>query len=82
MDIHKEYVMSYTTDNLIKVLKDGGSISLGFKGRTTDNLCRLAEAARNGGGSLTVRIVATEMTSDNMARVAATAPGRVTFVVE
>lgn len=61
-------------DSCVRVLSVGGSLIVGPM--SPDSLVRMATAAANGGGHLTVK---GQLSPDSMVRIASTAPGHITF---
>lgn len=73
--------MSKNTDSIIQIVKAGGSIVVSCDKKNTDNLIRIAIAARESGVNLTVTEAASK-TTDNLLRIAKAYPKGVTFVLD
>lgn len=60
--------MSRTTDNVLRLLKAGGNISVDAKGMTTDNILRIVKVAVEMGKVVTFRNLE-KHTTDNILRI-------------
>lgn len=60
--------MSRTTDNVLRILKGGGNISVDAKGMTTDNILRIVKVAVEMEKVVTFRNL-DEHTTDNILRI-------------
>jgi hypothetical protein len=67
-----------TTDELIKIATAGGGLVLEAGRRPTDELARIAAAAKRSGASMIFRHVAARKTED-LVRIAAAGKGTVIF---
>lgn len=67
-----------TTDELIKIATAGGGFVLEAGRRTTEELVRIAGAARHSGATVIFKNMAVRKTND-LAKIAAAGKGRVIF---
>lgn len=70
--------MSMTTDDLIKIARAGGGFIIDTNGRTDDDLIRIATAAAQGGGTVTIQRVRYKRTID-LVEIAVAGRGHVVF---
>lgn len=69
--------MAVSTDNIVRIAQAGGSVVVNTS-ITTDNLVRIAQAIKKAGvGHLTIS--GNPKSTDNMVRIAKSAPGQITF---
>lgn len=67
-----------STNDIVRILLSGGGLSLNGQMRMTDELVRMALAARQSGASFTISGMAMRST-DEIVRIALAGGGRVTF---
>lgn len=60
--------MPKNTDNVLRILKAGGNISVNAKGKTTDNILRIVKIAVEMGKVVTFRNLE-DHTTDNILRI-------------
>lgn len=60
--------MGISTDNLIRVVKAGGNLSVDAEKMSTDNIIRVTQVVVQMGGSITFRNLSSKST-DNLIRV-------------
>ena len=67
-----------TTDNLVKIVSNGGGIRIDGEKRTSDSLVKIAKAARQGQVNLQIYNVDNK-TTDLLVKIAKAGEGRVIF---
>lgn len=67
-----------TTDSLVRIASAGGGLIVDARGKSTDNLIRIAAAASISGAKITIKYYDGIMT-DNLVRIAAAGKGCVVF---
>ncbi|HDY91356.1 MAG TPA: hypothetical protein ENH67_17885 [Pseudoalteromonas sp.] len=60
--------MSRSTDNVIKLVKAGGLLSINCEGRSTDNVLKIIEVANSVGRPVTIRNL-DDHSTDNVLRI-------------
>ena len=73
--------MARTQQELVQIITSGGALNLKAGSRTTEDLVQLAAKTSPSGPVIILREVGGKSTAD-LCRIAATAPGKVIFVVD
>lgn len=60
--------MGISTDNLIRIVKAGGNLSINAESMSTDNIIRVIQVAIENGKSITFRNISSHST-DNLIRI-------------
>ena len=60
--------MSRSTDNVIRLVKAGGSLSINCDGKSTDNVLRIIKVANASGNAITLRNL-DDHSTDNVLRI-------------
>jgi hypothetical protein len=64
----KGVIMSKSTDNIIRLVKSGGNLSINAEGISTDNVLRIVKSSIQAGKVITFRNIQDKST-DNLLRI-------------